>query len=86
MVYIPPEWLHNRVIACHRATGEEFVVRRLCLADSKRTSTLQVVPLSLCGEYSPSQWDLGAKTLTIEDFLDQWSPTGRTMGYGNAPL
>ena len=80
-----PIWLTNRVIVRRKgAKAPLFVLRRLRLAETRQTSTVQLVPYEMCNK--PSQWDATAITLSVGEVEDHYEPAGRSVGVMRAPL
>jgi hypothetical protein len=84
-VYIPPLWLHNRVIVRKKGTqGPEFVLRALRCGSSREDTTIEIIPVESCN-VSRTEYDSVA-ILSVGDVEDNYESTGRTMSITRAPL
>lgn len=80
VTYIPAMWIHNRAIVREKASGSEFVLRRLRLKESREASTVELLPVSACPEEND------AIRLTLDVVERDYESTGKTMSVLRAPL
>ena len=86
LVYIPPLWLHNRVIVRKKGTrGPEYVLRGLRCGSSREDTTIEIIPVESC-DVRRTEYDSVAVILSVGDVEDNYESTGRTMSITRAPL
>jgi hypothetical protein len=94
--YIPALWLHARVAVRRKGTeGPVYMLRRLRLAATRETSTVQLLPVEMvldvienwfASQLLEDKRGLASLTLAIGVVEDQWEPTGKVYSILTAPL